>query len=148
MTETSFQILVLIDLCTARLMINETEAALEASRRAVELFRARESRAMGAGLSPAHVWWWHYRALAAHGENKEARSALENAYALLLEGIGTLSDAGLRRSYLNKIDSHRAIVREWIMHARERGFSAKRGPPICRKRIGARCRAPGRHRRG
>src|SRR6202030_901577 len=53
-------------------------------------------------------------------------NALQTAYALLLEGIGTLSDEGLRRSYLNKIDSHRAIVRAWIEHARERRFSTKR----------------------
>ena len=37
-----------------------------------------------------------------------------------------MSDEGLRRSYLNKIDSHRAIVRAWIAHARRRRLSAKR----------------------
>ena len=126
MPETSFQILVLTDLCTAHLIAGEPEAALEASRRAVDLYRSRERRAIGAGISPAHVWWWHHQALAAHGASKEAQNALQNAYALLLEGIDTLSDEGLRRSYLNKIESHRAIVRAWIEHARERGLSAKR----------------------
>ena len=126
MPETSFQILVLTDLCAAHLLAGEPEAALEASRRAVDLYGARERRAIGAGISPAHVWWWHYRALAAHGATKEAQIALQNAYGLLLEGIGTLSDEGLRRSYLNKIDSHRAIVRAWIEHARRRRLSASR----------------------
>ncbi len=126
MPETSFQILALTDLCTAHLLAGDTEEALEASRRAVDLFAARERRAMGAGLSPAHVWWWRHQALVAHGASKEAQRALQNAYALLLEGIGTLSDEGLRRSYLNKIDSHRAIVRAWIEHARERRLPAKR----------------------
>jgi len=124
--ETTFQILLLTDLCAAHLLLGQTEAALEASRQATDLYAARESRAMGGGLSPAHVWWWHQQALAAHGEHRQARTALETAYDLLLEGIGTLSDEGLRRSYLNKIDSHRAIVRAWIAHARERRLSARR----------------------
>ena len=62
MPETSFQILALTDLCTAHLLAGDTEEALEASRRAVDLFAARERRAMGAGLSPAHVWWWRRQA--------------------------------------------------------------------------------------
>ncbi len=124
--ETSFAILVLIDLCQAYLLLGQTAAALEASRRATELYGARESRAMGAGLSPAHVWWWHHRALAATGETRQADKALETAYELLQEGIGTLSDEGLRRSYLNKISSHRAIIPAWIAYARRRRFSAKR----------------------
>src|SRR6185436_1665928 len=45
MPETSFQILALTDLCTAHLLAGDTEEALEASRRAVDLFAARERRA-------------------------------------------------------------------------------------------------------
>ena len=126
MPETSFQILALTDLCAAHLLAGDAEEALEVSRRAVDLLSARERRAIGAGFSPAHVWWWRHQALAAHGATKEAHRALQNAFALLLEGIGTLSDEGLRRSYLNKIDSHRAIVRAWIEHARARRLPAKR----------------------
>jgi tetratricopeptide (TPR) repeat protein len=44
MPETSFQILVLTDLCIAHLLAGEPDAALEASRRAVELYGARERR--------------------------------------------------------------------------------------------------------
>ena len=126
MQESSFRILILTDLCAAHLMQGQVGAALDASRQATDLYGARESRSMGAGLSPAHVWWWHHLALAAKGEMRQAGKALETAYDLLLEGIGTLSDEGLRRSYLNKIDSHRAIVGAWIAHARRRRFSAKR----------------------
>ena len=57
------------------------------------------------------MWWHHHRALAAARRQADARKALDTAYALLLEGIATLSDEGLRRNYLNKIDSHREIVR-------------------------------------
>ena len=124
--ETSFAILIHTDLCTAHLLQGDIDAALEASRYATDLYRTRESHSLGAGLSPAHVWWWRHRALAAKGDVRQADKALETAYELLQEGIGTLSDEGLRRSYLNKIDSHRAIVGAWIAHARARRFSAKR----------------------
>jgi len=126
MPETSFRILVLTDLCRAHLLQGNVGAALETSRQATDLYGARESRAMGAGLSPAHVWWWRQQALAAQGDARQADKALTTAYELLLEGIGTLSDEGLRRSYLNKIDSNREIVRAWIAHARRRRFSARR----------------------
>ena len=132
MPETSFQILTLTDLCTAHLLAGDAEEALEASRRAVDLLAARERAAIGAGLSPAHVWWWRHQALAAHGATREAHRALQNAYARLLEGIGTLSDEGLRRSHLNKIDSHRAIVRAWIEHAGERRLSGSSARPTLR----------------
>ena len=148
MPETSFQILALTDLCAAHLLAGDAEEALEVSRRAVDLLSARERRAIGAGFSPAHVWWWRHQALVAHGATKEAHRALQNAFALLLEGIGTLSDEGLRRSYLNKIDSHRAIVRAWIEHAREPpspGEAPRRAPRGEADLRGA-FRAPRRHR--
>ena len=52
MQETSFQILALTDLCTAHLLQGDVDAALEASRRATDLFAARESRSLGAGSRP------------------------------------------------------------------------------------------------
>ena len=79
--------------------------------------RACRPRTCGGGITRR----WRRRAT-----TRQAGKALETAYELLLEGIGTLSDEGLRRSYLNKIDSHRAIVRAWIAHARAARFSAKR----------------------
>ena len=124
--EKSFQILLLTDFCEAHLLLGQTQAALEASQGATELYGHRESRGMGAGVSPAHVWWWRARALTAHEQPRQAALALETAYDLLLEGIGTLSDEGLRRSYLNKIASHRAIVLAWLDHARKRRLPAKR----------------------
>ncbi len=122
----SFRILILADLSLAHLLVGDTGAALTASKQSIELYEERESRSMSAGLSPAHVWWQRHRALAAAGRQADARKALDTAYALLLEGIATLSDEGLRRSYLNKIDSHREIVLAWIADARHRRLSVKR----------------------
>ena len=77
-------------------------------------------------VSPADVFWRHHRALSAHGKHAQADKALGSAYGLLLEAIGTLSDEGLRRSYLNKLEPHREIVRAWIAGARRRRASVKR----------------------
>ncbi len=122
----NFLILILSDLSEAHLLTGDTAAALATTQEAIDRYAKRESRSMGAGLSPAHVWWRRNRALAAAGRAADARKALDAAYGLLLEGIATLSDEGLRRSYLNKIQTHRDIVTAWIADARRRRFSAKR----------------------
>jgi GAF domain-containing protein/CheY-like chemotaxis protein len=122
----SFRILILADLSLAHLLAGDTAAALTASKQSIELYEERESRSMSAGLSPARVWWQRHRALTAAGRQADAREALDTAYALLLEGIATLSDEGLRRSYLNKIDSHREIILAWIADACRRRLSVKR----------------------
>ena len=60
------------------------------------------------------LWWRHSQALAANGKATAARDALAQAYRLLVEPIAGLSDEGLRRNYLNKIDTHREIVAAWL----------------------------------
>ncbi len=124
--ETSYAIGWGVWLAAAYLCIGNAAAALAATTRAVDLFRARERHGLDTMQSPVEVLWWHHRALIANGKYAQARKALESAYALLLDGIATLSDEGLRRSYLNKMDAHRAIVLAWIAHARGRPFSVKR----------------------
>src|SRR5438132_7169025 len=48
------------------------------------------------------------------------------AYQFMLKGIASLSDEGLRRNYLNKIEAHREIVLAWIQDARKRRLSPER----------------------
>src|SRR5438132_12219626 len=48
------------------------------------------------------------------------------AYQFMLKGIVSLSDEGLRRNYLNKIEAHREIVRAWLKDARRRRLSPER----------------------
>jgi hypothetical protein len=48
------------------------------------------------------------------------------AYQLMLKGIVSLSDEGLRRNYLSKIEAHREIVHAWIKDARKRRLSPQR----------------------
>ena len=124
--DTSYPIIVLTCLCENHLGLGDAAAALAASRRATELQLARERGIVGNGASTADVWWWHHRALLASDEPVAAGRALESAYGFLLDGIASLSDEGLRRSYLNKRASYRDLVHAWIEHARRRRYSAKR----------------------
>ena len=124
--ETSYEIGSLVFLAKVHSTLGNAAAMLAASTRATELYRARDRHSLDTMVSPAEVWWKHHQALVANGEHRRARKVLETAYAALLESIRTLSDEGLRRSYLNKTDAHREIVRAWIDHARRNKLSAKR----------------------
>ena len=96
------------------------------------------------------VWWWRYRALVAaespgKGEtagqdpmgsttpspsqlpqplfSDDSWTALDNACNLVMEGIASISDEGLRRNYLNKVVINRDIIVEWSRQAIRRGLS-------------------------
>jgi tetratricopeptide (TPR) repeat protein len=91
----------------------------------------------GAEYPPQEIWWWHYQALvyeirkrngklekdSAGGKIPEnAWSALQKAREIALEGIASLSDEGLRRNYLNKVEINRKIIAEWAEQAAVRGL--------------------------
>lgn len=94
---------------------------------------------------PQEVWWLHYQALIANqadvtpkppsrqkakarqrfnapGEDP-AWAYLGRARESMMAGIATLSDEGLRRNYLNKVQVNREIVIEWTRQATKRGES-------------------------
>src|SRR5262249_52123016 len=52
--------------------------------------------------------------------------ALERAYGFLLEGIASLSDEGLRRNYLNKIEANREIVAAWLKDSQRRKLAPEK----------------------
>ncbi|MDQ2961587.1 MAG: GAF domain-containing protein, partial [Pseudomonadota bacterium] len=109
----------------ASLALKKPRAALAATRRATELHRAHDFVALDS-MSSASAWWSHSRALQANKRTRAAREALEMAYQFMLKGIASLSDEGLRRNYLNKIEAHREIVHAWIKDARKRRLSPER----------------------
>ncbi len=115
----------LAHLAQAQLAAGGAGAALVSTRRATRLHHAHGLAALQ-GMSPPLVWWRHSQALQAAGQAKPAREALEMAYRFMQDGIGSLSDEGLRRNCLNKIDAHREIVRAWIKDARRRRLSPER----------------------
>ena len=109
----------------ARLALGNPRAALAATRRATALHRAHDLAALD-GMAPAETWWRHAQALRANKQAPAAREALAMAYQFMLQGIASLSDEGLRRNYLNKIDAHREIVAAWLEDARKRRLSPQR----------------------
>ncbi|HEY9504031.1 MAG TPA: GAF domain-containing protein, partial [Pyrinomonadaceae bacterium] len=62
---------------------------------------------------PQEVWWWRYRVLTKTKSKEEALEALQNARQLMLEQVSNISDEGLRRNYLNKVEINREIMLEW-----------------------------------
>ena len=99
---------------------------------------------------PQDVWWLHYQVLRAAPasssgrEGKAGRSSttgrgpeldfgqltdtyawmvLQRARQVALSGIANLSDEGLRRNYLNKVEINRQIIAEWVQGAAARGLN-------------------------
>jgi GAF domain-containing protein/CheY-like chemotaxis protein len=121
----SVQIDALAAIGQASLVLGKPRAALTATRRATELHRAHDLAALD-GMLPPLTWWRHSQALQASKQPQAAREALEMAYQLMRQGIVSLSDEGLRRNYLSKIEAHREIVQAWIKDARKRRLSPQR----------------------
>ena len=71
------------------------------------------------------LWWRTARRWQPTARLPAARDALAKAYRFLVEPIAGLSDEGLRRNYLNKIDTHREIVAAWLADAGKRGSGPK-----------------------
>ena len=121
----AYEITALVGIGQASLGLNKPRAALAATRRATELHRTHDLAALD-GMSPPLLWWSHSQALQAGKQTHAAREALELAYQFMLKGIASLSDEGLRRNYLNKIEAHRKIVYAWLKDARKRRLSPQR----------------------
>ena len=115
----------LTSIAHARLTVGNTRSALAATRQATEMHRAHDLATLD-GMSPALTWWRHSQALQANKQTAVAREALEMAYGFMQKGIAGLSDEGLRRNYLNKIDEHREIVDAWLKDAKRRRLSPQR----------------------
>jgi len=108
-------------LSDALLALGDAKAALRASTQCTRLHRAQ-------GLEftdsvPAHVhWWYHHRALVANGRTADAWAALQQAHALLMDGVRGVRDEGLRRCYLNKVRDNRPLVLAWLREAARHGL--------------------------
>jgi len=111
-------------LARAQLAHGDAAAALESSTRATTLHRSHDLAELEA-MDARMLWWEHCQTLAANGKSTAARQALAMAYRFLVKPIAGLSDEGLRRNYLNKIDTHRAIVAAWLQEAGKRGASKR-----------------------
>jgi signal transduction histidine kinase/DNA-binding response OmpR family regulator/tetratricopeptide (TPR) repeat protein len=111
--DTTMRVIALTALGNLLVECGEPKAALAATRQAVEQLRARGDSGLGSMFTPAWTWWWHVRALQANGLDAQARKALATAYRVMLGGVANLSDEGLRRSWFNKVEAHRALIQAW-----------------------------------
>ena len=118
----AFELYALIPLAKALLRHGDAAAALRVTARGTALHRERGFARAGMGQSQ-DIWWWHHRALAALGRADADWAALRQAHGLMLVAVRNLRDEGLRRSYLNKHEVNRGIVREWLAEAPRRGLS-------------------------
>ena len=110
----------LLALACALLAQGKPAEALQVSERAAELHRGQGFGRATQGRSQ-EIWWRHAQALAANGRTEEAWEALRQAHELLLDAVGNVHDEGLRRSFLNKVEVNREIVRAWLRNPRRGG---------------------------
>ena len=118
--DTTLRVVTRTELGRLLLQTGEAAAALAVTRQAVEQLHARGDGGMGSMFTPAAAWWWHARALQDCGQAAPARRALATAYHVMLDGVASLSDAGLRRSWFNKVAAHRALILAWVAQGRQR----------------------------
>ena len=100
--------------------------------------QAAVSRLEAGGVSPDYpaqdAYWLHYGVLRAAPPDalpqaeELAWACLQRAHDLTLSGIATLSDEGLRRNYLNKVEINRAILAEWTQQAARRRLAPAPDP--------------------
>jgi GAF domain-containing protein len=112
---------VLGSLAEVLLRLDQPAAALRSSARATRLHR-KLGMGFADGTNAHYAWWQHHRALAANGRADEAWAALQQAHALMIDGVRGVRDAGLRRSFLNKDRIGRALLRAWLAESLRRGL--------------------------
>ena len=114
------EIRALTELARALLADGHNAAAVRASRHAAKLHSAQALAR--SDTVRTEIWWWLFSALNASGSGEAAWAALQQAHALLLDGVSNVQDEGLRRSYLNKVEVNRDLVRTWLREASKRGL--------------------------
>ena len=124
--DTTLRVVTLTELGSLLVELGDAPAALAATRQAVEQLHARGGAGLGSMFTPASAWWWHSRARQANGHDAAARQALAKGYKVMLDGVASLSDEGLRRSWFNKVEAHRQLIRAWMTEGRRRGLAPAR----------------------
>ena len=120
-TNPEFELYVLIPMAKLLLLQGDGAAALRTTRRGV-LLHARHGFARAGYGQSQDIWWWHSCALAVCGQDEDAWAALQRAHSILLQSMGNVRDEGLRRSYLNKQQVNRDVVRAWLRDSAPRGL--------------------------
>mgnify|MGYP000107445693 CR=1 FL=1 len=108
----------------AYLALGDWEAA---DRCTLEAVANLESAGNAGDYRAQDVWWVRYQVLKAAparaGEallDDQAWEVLQQAREAMMAGIATLSDEGLRRNYLNRVEVNRNIITEWARQSASR----------------------------
>ena len=121
------RILALSVLAHAWLAQGQTRNARIASAQSVALWRARSASELSERGASVKVLATHFEVLRACGDTAAANAALGQAYEQLCAGVASLSDAGLRRSWFNKVAAHRRVI------AARRDEALRRGWPLAER---------------
>ncbi|MCB0193446.1 MAG: GAF domain-containing protein [Anaerolineae bacterium] len=122
----------------AYLAMDDWSAAHRSTLEAVELLKAAGDASPE--FPPQDIWWLYYRVLRAAPNTSLPASSqnvkepglviddklwteLDQAREIMLAGIATISDEGLRRNYLNKVQINHDLVIEWTQNASQKGVS-------------------------
>jgi hypothetical protein len=98
-------------LARAHLALGDPATALDYARQALSILH--ECGGQGPEY-PQHDYLTCYQVLAAAQEEDKAREALLSAYDLLAAQSQRISDADLRRSFLERVPQNRAIVEAYL----------------------------------
>lgn len=109
----------------AQLAMEEPLAALRSTTKAVKMHRERNFPFIDDHPSQG-IWWQHAQVLHANQKPETADKALEKAYEFLLNEIGNMHDAGLRRNYFNKVAINREIIQDWLDYATRKKLPRER----------------------
>lgn len=108
----------------AYLALGDLEAA---DRCTLEAVANLESAGSAGDYRAQDVWWIRYQVLKAVLEragdvplDDETWEVLQRAREAMMTGIATLSDEGLRRNYLNRVEVNRNIITEWARQSASR----------------------------
>jgi signal transduction histidine kinase/DNA-binding response OmpR family regulator/putative methionine-R-sulfoxide reductase with GAF domain/tetratricopeptide (TPR) repeat protein len=121
----------------ALLELGDLVQADQVSAKAIEIL-TNNSYVPG-NFMPQDIYWQRYQVLLAkqrvggdvsEGVNEDAWQVLQEARQLMLEGIASLSDEGLRRNYLNKPPINKQIVLEWARQANLRGLGMEESKTV------------------
>ena len=128
------------DQITALAMLGSAELAAGDWKSADEHTALAAERLKAAGpVSPEYplqaVYWRRYQVLQARPRGgrrtrEEAWQALDSSHETLMSTLANLSDEGLRRNCLNKVEINREIMLEWSRIAAQRGAVVRELEPL------------------
>ena len=108
-------------LAAVELALGNEKAALRHSAQGVEQLQKTENITWD--HPSQEVWWWRYQVLKKTKSKDKLLEALRKAYQLMLNQVVNISDEGLRRNYLNKVETNREIMLEWAKTAKAHKLS-------------------------